>query len=244
MSFNRKTILSSVMILHLSVAPFSYAADTSHRSHPEIEARARNIKSIGLVSPDIKIYELTSGGTRELRDEWSAVGKENILNTLAKSLKEKGVETKVLGVDKDLNEELEDVQALYRAVAASIRFHTYGDYVFPEKQKNFDYSVGPIENVLAAYGVDALIFVYGRDEISTGGRRALMAAGIIAGALTGVMAVPRGGVTVMSITLMDRAGSILWFNIKGSGAGYDLRDSENTSQFVVDMLSGLPGFEK
>lgn len=243
MSFNRQQALGFFIIFYLSFTTLGYAAEISSRSHPELR-HTKDIKVVGFLTPDIKIYELTAGGVRELRDDWSTIGKENVMNALIKGLKEKQLEIKTLTVEKDLQDELEDIQALYRAVATSIRLHTYGEHSFPEKQKNFDYSIGSIENILTKYGVNALIFVYGRDEISTGGRKALTAAGVIAGALTGVVVIPRAGTTAVSVALVNKSGSILWFNVKGSGAGYDLREPESTSEFITEMLSDFPKFEK
>jgi len=32
--------------------------------------RAKDVGTAALISPDIKVYELTTGGVRELRDDW------------------------------------------------------------------------------------------------------------------------------------------------------------------------------
>jgi hypothetical protein len=116
--------------------------------------------------------------------------------------------------------------------------YTYGPRPFPEKQKNFDYAIGSIEQILNSYGVDALLFVYGVDENASGGRKALIAAGIIAGVI------PRAGMTAMNMALVDKSGSILWFNVKRSEGRYDLRKTENATEFTKDILSDFPRFEK
>lgn len=244
MSFKKRQILIFFIVFCLSFETLVYAVEISSRANPELSIRVKDIKSIGLLPPDIKVYELTVGGVRELRDDWSAMGKENVMKSLINGLKEKNVEIKTLTVDKNIQEEMEDIQALYRAVATSIRLHTYGEYLFHEKQKNFDYSVGSIEKILNSYGVDALIFVYGRDEISSGGRKALTAVGIIAGALTGIVTIPRAGITAISIALVDKSGSILWFNVKGTGAGYDFREPESAIEFTKEMFLDFPEFKK
>jgi hypothetical protein len=110
--------------------------------------------------------------------------------------------------------------------------------------KNFDYSIGPIDKILQKHGTDALIFVYGFDEISTGGRKALQAAGIIAGALTGVVVLPRSGFTVINAAIVDPSGAVLWYNVKGSQGGYDLRNPESATNFIRSVLSDYPGIKK
>lgn len=115
-------------------------AAPAYRTHQELEMRAKNIKTAGLAPPVTKIYELTAGGVRELKDDWSAHGKQNVTRTIIESFKGKPMEIKMLTIDKDIEEEIEDVRALYEAVSTSILQHTYGETsLFPEKQKNFDY---------------------------------------------------------------------------------------------------------
>lgn len=212
--------------------------------HPEFEVRLKDIKTTGLLSPDIKIYELTAGGVRELRDDWCVKGKENVQKATMECLGERPLEIKPITIDKESEEEMEEIYALYRAVSTSINLHTQGDNKFPEKVKNFDYSIGSIENILKRYEVDSLMLVNGFDEISSSGRQALKAAGIIAGALTGVVIIPRSGITIISVSLLDPSGAILWYNIKGSQGGYDLRNPESATKFVREILSDYPGVKK
>lgn len=220
-------------------------APPAYRAHPELEMRSNNITTPQLIPPDIKVYELTAGGVQELRDDWCSTGKENALKLLIEAFKEKQIEIKMIPIDKDIEEELEDIQALYRAVSISILLHTYNqNFLFPEKQKNFDYSIGPIDKILHKYNADSLIFVYGSDEISTGGRKALTTAGIIIGAFTGVVITPRAGITALSVALVDPAGTILWYSIKGSQGEHDLRDYESTANLVKAILSDFPGLKR
>lgn len=223
---------------------FGCASVTPYRAHPEFEVRSRNIKTFGLLSPDIKIYEFTAGGLRELRDDWCAVGKENVQGALIGCFREKPFEIKPITVDKEMEEEMEDIYALYRAVVRSINTYTYGDFKFPGKMKHFDYSIGPIDQILQKHGADGLIFVYGFDEISTSGRKALQTTAVIVGALAGVYVVPRSGITVVSAALVDPSGAILWYNVKGSQGGYDLRNRESATKFIRSVISDYPGMKK
>ena len=80
---------------------------------------------------------------------------------------------------------MEDTQALFEAVSASVLLHTYSrstwirkydsDQTFPEKLKNFDYSLGPeVQRLAKLANADALLFTSGVDHISTGGRKGLI----------------------------------------------------------------------
>jgi hypothetical protein len=168
-----------------------YLIKEPYRMHPEFYKRALRIKTPGLIAPDVKVCELTAGGVREFRDDWGAAGKQNVAGALAECLDEQACRVKTCVAGKGIEEELEDIEALYRAVSQSIQTHTYGPHLFPEKQMNFVYSVGSIEDLLQRLEADALIFVYGYDEISTAGRKALTVLGVAIGAVTGVLVLPR-----------------------------------------------------
>lgn len=243
-SNQKKSLGSLVLFAVLCLLILTFGCAPAYRAHSQLEVRTKDINNPGLTSPDVKIYELTAGGIRELRDDWCRKGYTCLITAIAEAFREKEVELKTLTVDKDVEQELDDVQALYRAVSLSIRLHTYGPHVFPEKKKNFDYSIGSIEGILQKYGSDALILVYGSDEISTAGRKALQAVAIIAGSFTGTVIMPRSGITSVSVALIEKSGTILWYCMKSSEGGYDLRKPESTSKLMKAVLSDFPRLGK
>jgi hypothetical protein len=212
--------------------------------HPELESRAKSIHAVGLAPPDVRICQLTAGGVKELMDDWCKLGKSNLTDSVIRELAKKSVRAKVLELDKESQQELEEVVALYNAIATSIIWHTTpSENAFPEKIKNFEYSVGPIDKLLKKYKSDALLVVHGYDEISTGGRKALMAVGNVLGAVTGIEG-PRQGVTVVSIGLLDRTGALLWYDDWGNVGGYDLRDKGNVANITEALLYQFPRLGK
>jgi hypothetical protein len=233
----RVVLLSLLCVAALASACAS--TPVTHRMHAEFGTRFAGVRTAGLAPPDIKIYQLSAGGVRELKDDWSEAGKKNVVDALLNGLKARAVECKALDIDPDLKEEMQDVQALYEAVGTSVLLHMYL-VPFPHKQRSFDYSVGPVAGILDRYRVDALIFVYGTDEISSGGRKALGVLGVLAAAAVGGVAVPQGGLTTMTIAVVDRSGTVLWFNVKGGRGAFDLRDPGSTSRLVQALLTDLP----
>jgi hypothetical protein len=220
-------------------------AAKSYRAHPDFEARAQDIKAPVLVPPEVNIYELSTGGVRELRDDWSEQGQHNTASAVVAVFGEIPLPVKEANLPKKLRKELDDVQALYRAVSTSIHAHTYGQAgLFPDKVKNFEYSLGPIDSILNYYHSDALIIVYGVDEISTSGRKALRAAGLVLSTVLGDSVVPNAGVSAISVAVVDRSGTILWYNVGGSEGGNDLRDYESTESLVRSILADYPGISK
>jgi hypothetical protein len=243
MTFKPKKFREFLAVLCLLFIAFA-CAPKAYRAHPQLEMRAKNVKHPGLVRPDIDICELTAGGVRELRDDWCEIGETCVLKAMVENLSGKEIKIKTLEVGKDIEKEVEDIQPLYRAVSLSIQLHTYGPYLFPEKKKNFEYSIGPIDGILQKFGADALIFVYGIDEISTAGRKALKAASVVVGAFTGVVVMPRSGMTILSVALVEAPGTILWYCIKSSQGGYDLRKPKSASDLVENVLRDFPRLGK
>jgi hypothetical protein len=246
MTINAKTSQAFAFLLVSLLSIFMFAcAPKTYRTHPEFEQRVSKITNPGMLPSDVRVYELTAGGVQDLRDDWCKIGKENVQKAVYEALKQRPFKIEQLVVDKEIEEEIEDIQALYRAVSLSIQLHTYNpQFLFPEKVNHFVYSVGPVDKILKKYGADAIIFVYGFDEISTGGRKALQVAGIIVGAFTGVVVGPRAGITAVSVALVDSSGEILWYNLKASVGGKDLRDFDSCASMINDMIGEFPSTKK
>jgi len=244
MSRWRHSTLAGISVLGLSLLgtgcvsmPETYRAyQRPYRSHPEAAARSRAIRAPLVIPPDIKIYALSAGGVEELRDDWSAAGRDNVLKALRERLRGQRVELRTPALDKETLDALEEIHALFRAVSLTIFRYTYSTYAFHTKLENFDYSVGSIDRILQKYGADGLILVYGFDQISTDGRRALQTLGAILPFVSG----PSAGTTGLSVALVDRSGTILWYMIDASEGRYDLRDPESASGFVARVLTDFP----
>jgi hypothetical protein len=221
------------LLLVVSLISIAACAPAAYRMHPDFQARYKEVSSTWLPDPDVKVYELSAGGVRELRDDWCATAKSNVLNVIQDGMKEKSLKLTMLTPDAEAAVELEEVMQLYTAVSSSIIAHTYL-WVFPEKVKAFEYSVGPIDGLLKKADADALLIFTGEDEISTGGRKALQAAGAILGITI------RSGITAVSLALIDRSGEVLWYEIRGSEGGHDLRDPQSCARLIGHLVNDLP----
>jgi hypothetical protein len=208
------------------------------RSHPELAERARAIRTTGILPPDIKVYSVTAGGVEEERDDWSAQGRDYVVDGIRQHAGVQVAEIKPASTDRELQELVEDVQALYGAVSASIATHALGQglNVFQHKVQRFEYSVGPIDRLLAQRKADALLIVKGYDEVSTGGRRAARVLSSI-NPFTQRMASDSAG---MSMALVDRTGAVLWFNVDVGGGDIDFRDRASTSGLVKTLMHDFP----
>jgi len=114
--------------------------------------------------------------------------------------------------------------------------------VWKERAKDFDYTLGPGLAPLAEHtGIDAAMIVIGSDYISTAGRKAAMVMGVLVGALAGAAIVPSGGVSFVSVGVVDmRTGNLLWFGTDQSGTT-DFRNERDLHEMLDRMFQTYPG---
>ncbi len=222
---------------------------TPPNKHTEFETRIQKVKSIGLVQPYIQIFELTSDGSRVVRDDLSLVGEENVLHALRKCFEEDPSVVRPVVITKDIEEEMEDILALYRAVSQSIQLHGLpGPAFLPEKQKDFDYSVGSIESILNKTGLDCLLLFCGTEEIPTAGTKASAAATVAAAfvvvgaplALPLLFTLASPAYAVLKVAVIDFSGDILWHDTVAGEGTHDFIDPESSAAFVRHAVKDLP----
>src|SRR5207247_5248977 len=75
MHMHQRALVSSLLVATLAsgcaTSPAMQAYQAPHRAHPDVEQRARKIRTIAVLPPDIRISSLSAGGVEELRDDWS-----------------------------------------------------------------------------------------------------------------------------------------------------------------------------
>ncbi len=222
-----------VPALALALATSACSFGTHYRARPEFAQTAGAVRTVGLVAPTVKVYELTAGGQTVLKDEWSTQGRKAVTESLQRALAQKGWTVKLVEPSGPVKDELEEMRLLYGDVGPSIVRATYVYPVFPEKYKNFDYSVGPVKRIVEQAGVDLLILAYGYDEISSGGRSVVNALNAVFG--TG----STGGDSFLNVALIDRNGKVLWFDVEMARGSFDLRDPASADSFVHRILDRL-----
>lgn len=222
-------------LLLLATSACAFGSQTHYRARPEFAQTARAARTVGLVAPVVKVYELTAGGQTVLKDEWSSQGRKAVTDSLKRALAEKGWKVKMVepGGVTTTKEELEEMRLLYGDVGPSIVRATYVYPVFPEKLRNFDYSVGPVKRILEEAGVDLLVLAYAYDEVSSGGRAVVNTLNAIFG--TG----STGGDSFLNVALVDRNGKVLWFDVEMAHGSFDLRDPASAEGFVRRILDRM-----
>lgn len=207
--------------------------------HPEISSRAREIRAIGIVRPDVSIYALSAGGQQELVEEWSVEGRNNILAAVVKTLARRSTRLEVVQPDEGTAALLEEVRPLAAAIGAAVSGQSYGTAPVFDRPGRFVHSVGTLGREPERNGVDALLIITAYDEISSYGRRALIAVGKITGLLFGDP--PRKGATAITMMLLDRDGAVLWYAELREPGTFDLRSRGSAGKAAAKVLKTFPG---
>jgi hypothetical protein len=185
--------------------------------HPEFETRVQQITKPVLMPPDVKVFEALAGGVVVFRDDWSAVGRENLKNAIVNGFSEKNCIVKPLDPSIEITEELQEIQSLYKVVNKSIRLQAYGSQISSGGKRFIDYSVGSLENILSKLDADAMIFVCGLEEVSKGKTRA-----------------------VINLAVADPSGAIIWYAVQGSRGKHDLTNSKSAADLVQNLIVSFP----
>lgn len=220
------------------------AASTPHWVHYKLLGNANALpKKVVVLPANIKVYEVTAGDVSEEVPEWSAEVSKNVLKALSETIKS----------DKSLSEVgfprlapvsaavVEEHIALYKLVA-----DTAVSTELDHKVRRFDFSIGPgLATLQRETGADAAIMVYGRDYVSTAGRKAKAVLGNlpIVGAFTGPP--PALGRSWVGIGVIDlRTGDLLWLNNETRGSTSNLRDAADAKDIIRSIFEWYPGIEK
>lgn len=230
-------LLRRALAIVLAVGiPVAGGAEESFRLHPEFQARLAGVKTVGVVAPVLKLYELTAGNNRVYKPDWSDQAATNVARGLESAFRARGLEVKPVAPGTGGAGELREVRLLFETVVGAVIQATYANQ-FPAKMARFEYSLGDLQALLSAEGVDVLVFAYGFGNISSGGRTALQVLGAVLGGGYSV------GVDRLFIALVDRSGAVLWFDTEASTSG-NLRDAGSAASFVSKMTGHLPGVKR
>ena len=223
------------------------AATPNTSLHESIAGKAeqRMPRKMLMLPADIRVHEISAGGVVEKVDEWTINASNHAMKSVreiagSKSLFELKEAPALAEAEKQV---LDQHLALYELVAGSADFSKSGPLApWRERAKNFDYTLGPgLRELAERSDLDAAVIVIGSDYISSTGRKATMALGILAAAFTGVALVPVGGTAYVSVGVVDlRTGNLLWF-ATSRGQNNDLRQEQQVHAVLEKLFTGYPG---
>lgn len=240
---SRRTPIFLLAVLLAGISP-AQAADAPDWVHYKLLDKVSALpKKVVVLPANVEVYEVTAGGVSEEVPEWSAEASKNVLKALSETINS----------DKSLSEVsfprlapasaavVDEHIALYKLVASTV-----DNNELEHKIKHFDFSIGPGLNALQREtGADAAIMIYGRDYVSTAGRKAKAVLGNIpiVGAFTGPP--PSLGRSWVGIGLIDlRTGDLLWLKSEARGSTSNLRDFSDANDIIRSIFELYPGIEQ
>lgn len=236
---------SDLAILLLALGFLAGCAGSRYPAHPQYKERLSDIRTVALMPPYVKVYQLTVTGRDDLVGEWTETAWRNLAQGMAKQagpagrfvLKEFDPASIVA-----TKQEYEDVGPLFEAVALSVLAHVYpGETQFETKRKRFDYSLGPLTSMADAAKADAMLFVHVEAHIPTGGRAALEAAGVLIGLFAAGAGRGLGGphitplMKIVTALVHPGTGDVLWLDAR-SYAGRPRVDGASAECLTGDAL--------
>ncbi|MBI1187768.1 MAG: hypothetical protein GC206_10665 [Alphaproteobacteria bacterium] len=189
-----------------------------------------------IVEPDIQLAIVMAGGTHEPREDWSSAAQRNVAESLSAHLNEQGHSTQRYNVDSAMAGRIGQVVRLHTTVGQSILGFNYGLFSLPTKEDNFDWTLGPgVQEIAAQTNAHYALFVSGNGSYASGGRVAV-AVGL---AILGV-GVPLGEQQVFCSLVDLQTGNVLWFNVANAGPSADMRDPEGAASLVRTLMRSSP----
>jgi hypothetical protein len=237
---SRAISLWAVLLLLLTAAAAAEEEFLEQEAEPIVPQR------LGILGAEVFLYDVSSGGVFEYRDDWSKLASRNAVMSAALALKKMGYDP-VAVPDGALTREIFGIKAKMRYHCMAFRSRFYSDrsiYVSSINSASdssdvgsvysstlvdtVKYSIGSADSLCNLYGVDGFVYVYGfqenrfRREFAEGGTRC------------GTGDDRRGRVYVAAI-LVGRDGRVLWYKDLAFTSPFDLR-SGGCSEGIVGAL--------
>jgi hypothetical protein len=81
----RKGFFYLVLVVLLTYPSLVFCEAGYFRAAPEAKGRAKAMKTLGILFVDVKVYQLTAGGVREPKEEWTEAARRNFLSLLKRN---------------------------------------------------------------------------------------------------------------------------------------------------------------
>ena len=175
----------------------------------------------GVLEPEIMMYDVSAGGVYEYRDDWSVRASRRAAVSAALNLGAVGYEPVLLPDAAGGAAEIFRLKTKMRYHAAAFQSPFFEGFDILAEIDSVTYSVGPIQALCAAYGVNGLLYIYGFAEKFSGGR-------------------PDGaanfGRTFMAAVLVESDGRVSWYRHLLASGGLDIRTEEHSMRMIGAMF--------
>ena len=219
--------------------------------------RYADIESMTLVPPLVSVYAMSSGNVEQEVQDWSDAANDLAQVAVRERVEAMGkVFVPFVGssgprpdfriLPDSINQRSRPSPSgeswlLFESAKEAILRHTYDPFqAFPDRMKDFDYTLGPDGSaLLAGTEADAFLLMIATDYVPTAERQALIGVGAAAALYTGSYGGPGATPAELTAALVESStGDILWFN-KVSMPLSDLRDPKANAALVDLVLGGI-----
>lgn len=186
------------------------------RVNPLFSGAEKAMNRILVIPPEIHLVELMPGGGRLDLDDTSRMAAADVRHAIAAQLNGNGYIALTADDATLQRKDCRSLVSLFRAVNHAIRLHVFGPQVFPEKVRQFDYQLGPVDGILSSHGADGLLLALGRQTPGAG---------------------PADN--WLSIALVDPEGHILWYAIQYGAEAVDFQGADRIRALVASTMASL-----
>lgn len=191
--------------------------------------------TILLVEPDLELGMLKASGLVEVRADWTAAGRKNVLSEIRQLFANNGHRLVNYEVDLADGRAMQLIK-LHEAVGGTILNHRFLGAPLPSKKERFDWSLGPGVQYLAALeDADYALFLFAQGQYASAGRQALAVGVFVLGGVAST-----GGQVAFASLVDLKSGDVVWFNVASTGNGTDMRKPEGARKLVRAILKDIP----
>jgi len=215
-----RTARSAVVacLLALTQAVATGCASAPYRTHPELSRRTESIRVVGLLPPAISSFEEQARYKLVPNDNGSRAANETVRAAFRDEMAAQGRPLVLLGDD---DPDVKDVSDLFGAVDYTVLRHDFqrglgneNDEPFPGRDPSFDYTLGPIKELMERHRVDAVWCVIGFNLVPNAWAQAGDAAQYLMAVVTALGNSPVQPMVQMKYelraALVDKEGQVLF----------------------------------
>lgn len=222
-------LATTLLVLAAGCAP-------GHYSTHDALARLAIVKTIGIVQPDIKVYQLAEDGVALMEEESREAARSSI-EEMAAFFKEAGFKVKLIEPSLRTRKDLQEARALSKAVHKSLQeFWNPVENIAPP-------TLGSLETLADRSGVEAFMFMDGL-EVHNEGKAGLSKkiARLAVGTIYGPSALPKQGRSRACVSLVEASGGVVWASFRDSqiSLSENFKEREKTKKLVRELLSRFP----
>lgn len=225
-----KFFLTAIVLL------FAGGCAPAHYSTHDATVRIGSVSTIGIIQPDIKVFQLSDDGVAVMNDLSETAAKSSI-EEMTVFFKGAGFKVKLIEPNLKTMKELQEVRALSKAVHKNLQeFWNPVDNIPPP-------SLGTLETLADLHGVEAFMFMDGfevhKEEKAALSKKLVTLA---VGTLYGPSMLPKQGRSRASVSLVEASGGVIWASFRDApiSLNENFKDREKTKRLVRGLLSRFP----